>query len=111
MSDQKDRKMWTFPEDQRLFNLGFWAGQISWLVLIFGILRLVLFFLRTNQFGWEIITGGGRPLEIAIFILSNLTPLTTSIFLWFLLQAVKELLFAIIDIKDLLTEDESEMGA
>jgi hypothetical protein len=98
-----------FPEDTRLFNIAIWSGTIGWLVLILGLLRAVLDLVRMFRNGvFNPIAMQLNPFDSIVMILSYAQPILTPIILWFVLQAFKEFLFLMIDIKENLQADSME---
>ena len=90
-----------FPEDNRLFNIAIWSGTIGWLVLILGLVQNILQLVRMFQSGFYTpLSIQLHPLETIIMIFSFAQPILYSIILWFFLQALKEFLFLMIDIKE-----------
>lgn len=102
-------KAWNFPEDEKLFNLGYWAGFIGWVVLVLGAAEVAMTFIQMSQSGGiDMWVEAGTPIALAAVIYGNSAPLMSAIFFWFILQAVKQLLYAMIDVKDLLSDGEIE---
>lgn len=105
MAVRDNKKTWHFPEDVRLFKLGYWAGVIGWGVLVFGVAQVAMTFIRYHLTGGIAIWVGGETLfEIIPVFLSAFSPLTSAFFIWFMLQAVKQLLYAMVDVKELLSD-------
>lgn len=98
-----------FPEDLRLFRIAIWSGTLSWLVLILGLLDAGFNFYRYVFNGaFNAVSLEFNQVETLFSFLTLLSPLLRPIILWFFLQALKEFLFLMIDIKESLNSQTVE---
>ena len=100
-TEQPDPNKPEYPEDMRLFRIAIWSGTSSWLVLVLGLLDAGFNFYR------YVFNGAFNPVSFEFYsvetlfsFLTLLSPILRPIMLWFFLQALKEFLFLMIDIKE-----------
>ena len=88
----------TLPNDDKLFNLAYWSKTISWVLLVIGILRFILN-IFSNYFA--IYTGATDDLSwVSSLVFSSLYSGFSIAVYFFVLQAVGEILYLVIDIKE-----------
>jgi hypothetical protein len=93
-----------YPEDERLFKIAYWSKAVSWVVVIIGILQTGFWFYSTYI--------DVSPYQIQDWIWSSSTfllifsRLISIAFYFFVLQAVGEILYLVIDIKEKLITKE-----
>ncbi len=108
-TEQLDSNKPEFPEDMRLFRIAIWSGTLSWLVLILGLLDAGFDFYQYVFNGVFSSASFEYSSVKALFsFLTLLSPLLRPIMLWFFLQALKEFLFLMIDIKENLNSQTIE---
>ena len=109
LTEQLDTNKPEFPEDMRLFRIAIWSGTLSWLVLVLGLLDAGFNFYRYVFNGaFNPVSFQYNSVETLFSFLTLLSPLLRPILLWFFLQALKEFLFLMIDIKENLNSQTVE---
>ena len=104
MNEKTRAEIEELPEDDKLFNLAYWSKTISWVLLVIGILRFLL-----SLFGnyYDIFTAHTDNLQwISSLVLSSLSAGFSITVSFFVLQAVGEILYLVIDIKERLLGEE-----
>ena len=88
-------------EDNKLFKLAYWSKAVSWVTLAIGILNLILTIGRNfySEMG-QIIYGGTNLAYVISFLTPAISSLISTAVYFFLLQAVGEILFLMIDIRE-----------
>lgn len=98
-----------YPEDMRLFRIAIWSGMLSWLVLVLGLLDAGFNFYRYVLNGaFNSVSIEYSSIETLFSFLTLLSPILRPVMLWFFLQAMKEFLFLMIDIKENLNSQTVE---
>ena len=88
-------------EDNKLFKLAYWSKAVSWVTFAIGILNLILTIGRNFYSEMGQIIYGGSNLAYVISILSPaISSLISTAVYFFLLQAVGEILYLMIDIRE-----------
>jgi hypothetical protein len=94
-----------YPEDERLFKIAYWSKAVSWVIVIVGVLQRGLSFYSTyidvspyqiQDWTWS-----------SSIFLSIFSGLISIAFYFFVLQAVGEILYLVIDIKKKLQTEEA----
>lgn len=95
---QNEAQDLAYPEDEKLFKIAYWSKAVSWVVVILGLPAMV-------YNAYSTLVEIPEYTESYSFLLSNL--LTNSFaqlfqlaFYFFVLQAVGEILYLVIDIKE-----------
>lgn len=95
-----------YPEDEKLFKIAYWSKAVSWVVVILGIPAMVYSVYSTY------IEIPESTLSNSIWLSSMLTSsfarLFEIAFNFFVLQAVGEILYLVIDIKERMRLGESQ---
>jgi hypothetical protein len=90
-----------YPEDERLFKIAYWSKAVSWVILVIGVLKA---FFDIGKFYFSPVFGGAIPSEDLVWVsnmfLSGFSSLFSVAFYFFVLQAVAEILYLVIDIKE-----------
>ena len=90
------------PGDDKLFNLAYWSKTISWVILIFGIIRIIVYLFSSYS---SILTSNyGDPGWASNQVLSVISSGAPTIVQFFVLQAVGETLYLVIDFKEKLLD-------
>jgi hypothetical protein len=89
-----------FLEDNKLFRIAYWSKAVSWVALAAGILNLALSIGRNIFSDMYRMAFSGAPFGALIsFLAPEILNLISAVVTFFLLQAVGELLYLMIDIR------------
>lgn len=94
------------PDDHKLFNIAYWSKTISWVIVILGVLNLI-FDIAGTTLNSAFFSTGNHPLWLSGTVLSSITSLISIAFYFFILQAIGEILYLVIDIKEHLLNQEN----
>jgi hypothetical protein len=104
MNEKLEEKLQRLPDDDKLFNLAYWSKVISWVLVIIGVFR---FTLNIYQNFFQIYNNQSMDTGWGISLLSFSLESAFSIGVYFfVLQAVGEILYLVIDIKERLLNTE-----
>jgi hypothetical protein len=90
-----------YLDDNKLFRIAYWSKAASWVILAIGILNLV-FVIGRNYFSdvYRMAFWGAPLLELIAFFTAEIFRLISAAISFFLLQAVGEILYLMIDIRE-----------
>lgn len=105
MDENTKNELLNLPDDDKLFSLAYWSKTVSWVLLVIGILRLILN-IFTNYY--DIYASGAFDIGwISSLLVSSITSAFSVAVYFFVLQAVGEILYLVIDIKEQLLSEEA----
>jgi hypothetical protein len=97
-----------YPEDESLFKIAYWSKAVSWVVVIVGVLKTIF---DIGKYYFSPVFGGALPSEdlvwVGSMVLSSFASLFPVVFYFFVLQAVAEILYLVMDIKERLYSKET----
>jgi hypothetical protein len=112
--EKETEEEFEFPQDKTLYWIADWSSRLSGIILTVAIINAILklgnyFTFTLPPAEWK----GVGIFNVVIAFLSHLETVLYAGFLYLLLQAVTEIIYLLMDIRDLFqaTETEREAGA